>query len=186
MKPGENYMHTNTMTKMEHYTERKAFISSIVTGQIAGLIMAVAIMGVFALVFNKSPLFPVQVIGSALLGEGALIGFNLKAVLVGLILHQAGPALLWGAVYGLVATKIDLTSTTAALIAGLVIGVISMIGPYILIPSVFHALQGVDIWNREVPIFWDWVAHMIFGLSFFLYPTILRKFKEHFNEHNDY
>lgn len=172
-------MATTTMTKMESYTERKALWSSIVTGQIAGLIMAIAMMAVFAIVFGKNPLFPVQVIGSSLLGEGALEGVNFKAVLVGLILHQLGPSLLWGVLFGLVATKLDLTSTKAALFAGFILGIVAMIGPYIVIPSIFYTFQGVDIWNREVPIFWDWVAHLIFGLSFVLYPTILRKIKGH-------
>jgi len=171
-------MHTSTMGKVESHTEKKAFLSSIVTGQIAGLIMAVAVMAVFAIVYGKNPFFPVQVIGSALLGESALEGFNLKAILVGLVLHQAGPALLWGALFGIVARKVDLSSTKTVLFAGFILGIISMSGPYFFIPSIFHALQGVDIWNREVPIFWNWVAHLIFGFSFVIYPTILKKFKE--------
>lgn len=171
-------MHTGTMTRIESHTEKKAFISSIVTGQIAGLVMAVAMMAVFALVYGKNPLFPVQVIGSTLLGESAIQGFNFKAVLVGLVLHQLGPTLLWSIVFGVVASKVDLSIPKSALLAGLILGIVAMIGPYVVIPSVFHTLQGVDIWNREVPILWDWVAHIIFGLSFVLYPTILKKFKE--------
>jgi hypothetical protein len=171
-------MHTGTMTRIESHTEKKAFLSSIVTGQIAGLVMAVAMMAVFALVYGKNPLFPVQVIGSTLLGEGALLGFNFKAVLVGLVLHQLGPTLLWSIVFGVIASKVDLSIPKAALLAGFILGIVTMVGPYVFIPSVFHSLQGVDIWNREVPIFWDWAAHIIFGLSFVLYPTILKKFKE--------
>lgn len=171
-------MHTATMNKVEHYTENKALLSSIITGQIAGLVMAVAVMAVFAIVYGQNPLFPVQVIGSVLLGESALQGFSFKAVLLGLFLHQAGPAFLWGTLYGLVARKVDLTSTKAALFAGLILGIVAMIGPYLVIPSIFHALQGVDIWNREIPLAWDWVAHIIFGLTFFLYPTILKNMKE--------
>lgn len=171
-------MHTTTMGKVESHTEKKAFLSSIVTGQVAGLIMAVAVMGVFAIVYGKNPFYPVQVIGSVLLGENALQGFNFKAVLVGLVLHQAGPSLLWGALFGLVARKVDLSSTKAALFAGFILGIVAMTGPYVFIPSIFNALQGIDIWNREVPILWDWVAHLIFGLSFVLYPTFLKKFKE--------
>jgi len=36
-------------------------------------------------------------------------------------------------------------------------------------------LHGVDIWNREVPLFWDWAAHIVFGASFALYPMVQKK-----------
>lgn len=153
----------------------KEILSGIVTGQIAGLIMAVVVMLVFAVVFGKSPLFPVQVIGSALLGESALQGFNVTAILAGLILHQAGPALLWGFVYGLAARRTGIDSKGGALALGLVLGVVSMVGPLLLIPAVMNALHGVDIWNREVPMFWDWAAHLVFGASFALYPVVRAK-----------
>jgi hypothetical protein len=47
-----------------------------------------------------------------------------------------------------------------------------MVGPYLLIPAVMQIMQGVDIWNREVPMFWDWAAHIVFGACFALYPKV--------------
>lgn len=158
-------------------SERSTMFAGIVTGQIAGLIMAVVVMAVFT-ILGKGPLYPVQVIGSALLGESALIGVNITAILVGLILHQLGPSLLWGFIFGLCAKKFSADTTTSALILGLVIGVISMVGPYLLIPFVMNTLHGVDIWNREVPMFWDWAAHMVFGASFALFPKIQHKLEQ--------
>jgi hypothetical protein len=154
---------------------KKALLSGIVTGQIAGLIMAVVVMIVFAVFLGKSPLYPVQVIGSTLFGAAALEGFHFGALFTGLILHQLGPSLLWGALYGLLASKFDITSQRGALILGLGIAVVSMVGPYFLIPFVMHTLQGVDYWNREVPMFWDWAAHLVFGISFVLYPKVRGK-----------
>jgi hypothetical protein len=29
--------------------------------------------------------------------------------------------------------------------------------------------------NREVPLFWDWAAHLVFGASFVLYPAVKSK-----------
>ena len=116
-----------------------------------------------------------QVIGSTLIGEKALQGFNFLAVLTGLVLHQLGPSLLWGVVYGFMATKVDTTTSGNALVYGLILGVVSMVGPYFLIPFVMNTLQGVDFWNQEVPMFWDWAAHLVFGASFILYPKVLRK-----------
>jgi hypothetical protein len=153
----------------------KTLLSGIITGQIAGLIMAVVVMIVFTLFLGKGPLFPVQVIGSALLGESALQGLNIGAILVGLVLHQAGPSLLWGTVFGLVASKRPLGTSSSALKLGAALGVVSMVGPYVLIPAIMIGLHGVDIWNREVPMFWDWAAHLVFGLSFGLYPAVAKK-----------
>jgi hypothetical protein len=152
-------------------------LSGIITGQIAGLIMAVVVMLVFALFLGKSPLYPVQVIGSVLFGESALQGFHPGALLAGLILHQAGPSLLWGAIFGLAASKLAPSTAATALGLGLTLGALSMIGPFLLIPFVMKGMQGVDIWNREVPLFWDWAAHLVFGASFVLFPMVQRKLR---------
>lgn len=156
-------------------SKRVSLIPGIITGQVAGLIMAIVVMIVFAVFLGKSFLFPVQVIGSTLIGESALQGTNILAILTGLLLHQMGPSLLWGFVFAKLTSKFSIQSTMDSLKFGLIIGLISMVGPYLLIPAVMNTLQGVDIWNREVPIMWDWAAHLVFGLSFGLYPTIVNK-----------
>ncbi|RYZ77859.1 MAG: hypothetical protein EOP05_00045 [Proteobacteria bacterium] len=97
----------------------RPLLVGIITGQIAGLIMAVIIMIVFTLFLGKGPLYPVQVIGSVLLGETALNGFNALALVVGLILHQLGPSLLWGVAFGLVAQRFPITSIRQSLLIGL-------------------------------------------------------------------
>ena len=147
-------------------------LPAILTGQAAGLIMAVVIIVVFMVFLGKAPLYPVQVIGSALFGEAALQGTNVPAVLVGLLLHQAGPSLLWGVLFGLLVPFFHIETVKESVLLGALVGVISMIGPFLLIPSLMHARFGVDIWTREVPLFWDWAAHLVFGLSFALYPAI--------------
>jgi hypothetical protein len=157
--------------------ESKNILSGIVTGQIAGLIMAVVVMLVFTVFLGKSPLYPVQVIGSTLFGEAALQGFHIGALLTGLVLHQLGPSLLWGFVFGILADRFSINSRNTALGLGLGLGVISMVGPYLLIPFVMNTLQGVDYWNREVPMFWDWAAHIVFGASFILYPMVRQKIR---------
>lgn len=171
----ENTMKQNSMGTSISQENSKPLLSGIVTGQVAGLIMAVVVMIVFALFLGKSPLYPVQVIGSVLFGEQALQGFHLGALLAGLVLHQAGPSLLWGVIYGLLAAKFQPQNTFGALLLGLGVGLISMVGPYMLIPFVMNIMQGVDLWNREVPMFWDWAAHLVFGLSFGLYPLVQRR-----------
>lgn len=169
--------HTMSTTFPEQTRSRGTLIPGIVTGQVAGLIMAVVVMAVFALFLGKSPLFPVQVIGSTLVGEPALHGFNLTALVAGLLLHQLGPSLLWGALFGLLARYLSVTSARQSLLLGLGIGIAAMAGPYLLIPAVMDTLQGVDFWAREVPIGWDWAAHLVFGASFALYPLVRKHFE---------
>lgn len=167
-----------TTTIQSAYSEKTfthTFLSGIITGQIAGLIMAVVVMLVFT-ILGKGPFFPVQVISSMALGESALQGTNLFAVLVGVLLHQLGPSLLWGIVFGFIAAKFSITTTKESLIAGLAVGVISMVGPYLLIPTLMNFFHGADYWNQNVPMFWDWAAHMVFGASFVVYPKVRAKF----------
>jgi MFS family permease len=154
-----------------------ALVSGVISGQIAGLIMAVVVMIVFT-ILGKGPLYPVQVIGSMALGASALEGTNLLAVVAGLILHQLGPSLLWGVIYGLIATKVSIETKMQALALGLGVGVISMVGPYALIPFLMNALHGADYWNQNVPMFWDWAAHIVFGVSFVIYPLIKNKLSQ--------
>lgn len=152
--------------------------ASLVTSQIAGLIMAVVVMAVFTIFLGKGPIYPVQVIGSVVFGEPALQGFHIGAFLAGLVIHQT-VALFWGAVFGFIAAARDVRDVRdvkASLILGLVVAAVSMIDTYLLVPAVMETLHGTDIWRREVPLFWNWAAHAVFGASYALYPAIRQKY----------
>jgi hypothetical protein len=149
------------------------FWAGLLTSQVAGLIMAVVMMVVFTVFLGKGPLYPVQVIGSAVWGESALVGFNVAAILTGLVLHQS-VALAWGVVFTLLAMALGVRGWQAAGLLGVAVAVVSMVDAYVIVPKVMIAFHGSDIWNREVPIFWDWAAHMVYGLSYVLYPTLVR------------
>lgn len=156
-------------------TTNRSVISGVITGQLAGLIMAVIVMLVFGVILSTNIFYPVQVIGSMALGPSALNGFNIVAVLTGVILHQLGPSLLWGIVFGFLAAKFEISSAKQSLGLGLFIGVLSMVGPYFLIPALMNFFHGTDYWNQNVPMFWDWAAHLVFGASFVLYPMVLKQ-----------
>ena len=149
--------------------------AGIVTSQIAGLIMAAVVMAVFTIFLGKGPIFPVQVIGSVVFGEAALPGFHLGAFLAGLVIHQT-VALAWGVVFGFLAAARDVRDVKASLVLGLIVAAVSMIDTYLLVPAVMETLHGTDIWRREVPLFWNWAAHAVFGASFALYPAIREKY----------
>jgi len=152
----------------------KIWLAGLLTSVAAALIMAVVVMLVFTVFLGKGPLYPVQVIGSTVFGEQALTGFHFGAFLMGLALH-VGVGLAWGAVFCLFASLVRIETPVMAGAVGIFVAVISMVDSYLFVPYVMNALHGVDIWNREVPIFWNWAAHIVFGASFSLYPLSLKK-----------
>jgi hypothetical protein len=135
--------------------------------------MAVVVMAVFTIFLGKGPLYPVQVIGSLAFGDAAIQGFHLPALLAGLVLHQAGPSLLWGLVFGGLAYVLDLRRGAAVLAVGAMVGLASqVVDVNLAMPVVMKALHGHDIWAEQVPAFWSWAAHLVFGLGLAVYPWV--------------
>lgn len=161
--------------KKEAGSLRRSLLTGALAGQAAGLIMAVVVMAVFTLFLGKGPLFPVQVIGSFVFGDAALQGFHAPAFFTGLALHQLGPALGWGLAMGLVVRAFGLRGGGVAVLA-VAIGLVSQVIDVNVIGSrAFTALHGHDIWAEQVPAFWSWAAHLVFGLGLLLYPAIEKK-----------
>jgi len=150
---------------------RRELLPAVVTGQIAGLVMAVVVMAVFTLL-GKGPLFPVQVIGSIAFGDAALAGLHLPALVTGLVVHQTA-ALVWSLVFALAAARTGARTAAAAAGLGLAVGVASqLIDVNLMMPPVMRALHGHDLWAENVPAQWSWAAHVVFGLVFALYPRV--------------
>ncbi|MCA9677524.1 MAG: hypothetical protein H6709_02065 [Kofleriaceae bacterium] len=150
-------------------------LAGALAGQIAGLVMAVAVMAVFTVFLGKSPLYPVQVIGSFVFGDAALAGFHLGALLAGLVLHQLGPSLFWGGVFGAIAGRLELRSRLALAVTGLAIGAVSqLLDVHVVLPIVMKALHGHDLWAEQVPVVWSWIAHLVFGLALVTFPWCTR------------
>lgn len=148
-------------------------ISAVVTGQIAGLIMAVVVMAVFTIFLGKGPLYPVQVIGAFVFGDAALHGVHVPAILAGLLLHQLGPSLFWGFAFGLAVHYLDVRKGAALLALAVTIGLGSqLVDVNLILPPLLKGLHGHDIWAEEVPAFWSWAAHLVFGLGLVLFPWV--------------
>jgi len=145
----------------------------ILAGQIAGLIMALVMMAVFTLFLGKGPLYPVQVIGSAVYGDAALQGFHAGAFIAGLLLHQLGPPLVWGSIFGLAVHKLDAPQGGLLIATAAVVGLASqVVDVNLILPPVMNALHGHNIWAEQVPAFWSWAAHLVFGLGLLVFPKI--------------
>ena len=148
----------------------KSRIAAIVSGQIAGLVMALVVMLVFTLL-GKGPLFPVQVIGSFIFGEAALNGFHLPALLAGLVLHQ-GAAFLWSLVFS-TATGLADRGVGPSIAVGVAVGLASqLVDVNLVMPIAMKALHGQDLWAQNVPAFWSWAAHVVYGVAFAVYPAV--------------
>ncbi len=160
-------------TAAETIPLRRDLAAGILTGQIAGLVMAVVVMLVFTVFLGKGPLYPVQVIGAFVFGDPALVGFHLPALLTGLVLHQLGPALFWSIAFTLILRRFDLRHGAGVLALGAACGLASQIVDVnLVLPAAMGALHGHDIWAEQVPAFWSWAAHLVFGLSLALFPRI--------------
>lgn len=155
---------------------RRHLFAGVLAGQISGLIMAVVMMLVFTVFLGKGPLYPVQVIGSFIFGDQALQGFHFPAFLAGLLLHQLGPSLFWGVVFGIAAYVLKVNSGGSLVALGVVVGLLSqVIDVNLIMPVAMSSLHGHDIWAEQVPAFWSWAAHLVFGLGLLVYPRVLRR-----------
>ncbi len=150
---------------------RREILPAVITGQIAGLVMAVVVMAVFTLL-GKGPLFPVQVIGSIAFGDAALAGFHLPALVTGLLVHQSA-AFVWSLVFALAAARIGVRTAPAAAGLGIAVGLASqLVDVNLMMPPIMRALHGHDLWAENVPAHWSWAAHIVYGLAFALYPAV--------------
>jgi hypothetical protein len=164
-----------TLSHPSDRSSRRDLVAAVLTGQIAGLVMAVVVMAVFTIVLGKSPLLPVQVIGSFIFGEAATTGFQLPALLAGLVLHQ-GAALAWSLVFAVAARRLASPTLVASVVLGTSVGLLSqLIDVNLIMPTAMNAWHGRDLWALHVPAFWSWAAHLVFGLSFAVYPVVVRR-----------
>jgi hypothetical protein len=152
-------------------------VAGVVTGQVAGLIMAVVVMLVFTLFLGHGPLYPVQVIGSMVFGEAALHGFHLGALLMGLVLHQLGPSLFWAFVFAGIVHASGVRRGAGLFAIGAAVGLASqVVDVNILMGPIMRAFHGRDLWASEVPAFWSWAAHLVFGLALGgVFPSVYRR-----------
>lgn len=149
-------------------------LAGVFTAEIAALIMAAVMMAAFTISLGKNPLFPVQVIGSFILGGSVIETLSAKAVVAGLALHLFGPTLFWGVVFGVFINLLNVCRGTTLFIIGLGIGIMSQIADASVVSGLFTLLHGHNIWAENVPLVWSWAAHLVFGVSLGLYPIMYR------------
>lgn len=162
-----------SLDSVPHTVLRRDIVAAVLTGQVAGLIMAIAMVIVFAGVLDKPWYLPVQVIGSFALGDAALPGhFVPSAFVLGLVFHQLLASFGWSMVFGFAMSRMEATWANA-LAVGVGIGVVSqVIDAQMVVPFLMRVFHGHDLWTENVPLMWSWVAHLAFGASFVLFTPI--------------
>jgi hypothetical protein len=141
--------------------------SALIGGQLAGLAMAVLLFLVAGLALRVSPLFPVQLIASLLLGHDALAHASPGVLATGVLFHQLVPTLGWSLIFFasvmFIRERLDLNR---ALMLGFLIGLMSIIvDVYFIGPPLQELTSSENLWMKYLPRPWDWAAHMFFGLS---------------------
>lgn len=160
---------------------RRELFAGVRAGQVAGLAMAGAMMALFSVFLQKSPFYPVEVIASAVLGEHVLGALDVRTIAVGLLVHQLGPSLIWGAVFGLFVWATKPRGSATLLLLGLLVGALAqVVDVYVVIPllsgawagnlPVLKPLQEANLWAANVPGAVSWLGHLAFGVALSVYP----------------
>jgi hypothetical protein len=155
-------------------------IAGAQAGQVAGLAMAVVLMAISSVFLGKGLFYPLQLIGTAVLGDGVIGRIDARTLVVGILVHQLGPSLVWGFVFGAVVWARKPRGSVALMMLGLLVGAIAQIfDVYVLLPLLAGELSGrlpflgplqkENLW-AHVPAAASWLAHLVFGLGLSLFP----------------
>jgi hypothetical protein len=152
----------------------------LVAGQVAGLAMAAVLMGLFAAFLGESPFRPLHVIGESFSGDAAGRLTGPASAVLGILIHQLGPSLFWGAVFGLLVWVYRPRRGGALLMLGILVGALAeVIDVDVILPALSqtHAsvlgtisLHVTDSWSERVPVLVSWLAHLAFGVGLSVYP----------------
>jgi hypothetical protein len=138
--------------------------------------MAAILMLLFSAFMGRSPYYPLQAIGWSVVPQ-ATTGV---AVAAGLLIHQLGPSLFWGAAFGLVVWATRPTRGASLLLLGLLCGAMAqvvdvtvvlpaIVGTRVSLPAL-GTLQWNNSWSEHVPVLVSWIGHLTFGLALSIYP----------------
>ncbi|MEW5848137.1 MAG: hypothetical protein AB2A00_04955 [Myxococcota bacterium] len=147
-----------------------------ITGELAGVVMMTVLVVAFPLAMGRSPLVPLQVIGAFVFGDTATEAAHLPSLVAAVVLHLMGPSLLWGLVAGALVFALNVRRFPSLLPLGLMVGVLAqVVDVNMVLPPAFQALHGHNIWAENIPTFWSWVAHVVYGLTLTLHAVVFRR-----------
>lgn len=138
--------------------------------------MAVAWMGLFATFLDKSPFYPLEAIARCVESHGPLA----RTIVLGAFVHQYGPSLFWGLMFGLMVWAFRPRRGRGLLLLGLLVGVLAQVVDVdVALPALSQGglrVDGLgelhlhDVWAERVPSLVSWIGHLVFGVALSLYP----------------
>ena len=156
--------------------------AALVTGQVAGMAMLVAMMA-FALLQGREWVDPLRAIGSMLFLE-PILQPGAGVVVLGFIVHQFGFTLFWSLVYAALVgsadrrhpwhvTALGLGGRFGMAAIGPLVGMAAqLVDVLVLMPNV---AQGAD-WTHVFTGVGSWAYHLLFGFGLALFPWVRRGF----------
>lgn len=140
-------------------------LHALQAGQLAGLLLGLGALVFYAVFLHKSPLRPLLVIASVVLGEGVIDAPTLGAAMTGVVVHLLGPTLFWSVIFGVgVSLMAEPPSLTLSVLGGILLGAIAeMFDVYLIMPFIQYERNGHNVWAEHVMLYWDWLAHVIWG-----------------------
>lgn len=156
---------------------RRVFFSALLAGQIAGLaFLAIWCLGTLAFFRETSGIWPLRVMASFLMGDGALTAPPGLVIVLGLVVNQFIPSLLWSLLFGwVVVGPLVRTSLARSLVLGGLVGFLAVAaGVQLILPPIAGVLFDENLWWSSLPRWWDWVAHLCFGVTMGWFFEVLR------------
>jgi hypothetical protein len=167
----EPFMLQRRKAERESFSRSRAVRAGMVAGQVGGLTMGLTMMFIhFAL--GKVPFLPFQAIGASMLAmKAASHAIDLPVALLGLVVHELVPSLVWGIAFGVLVTLARPGRAVTLLFLGLAMGALAqVIDVYVVLPCASSAGIVTNQWSANVHPFWSWFFHLSFGLGLSLAP----------------
>jgi len=144
---------------------RQVRFNAAIAGQVAGAAMVLCLVAAYRFLLGTDWGFPLRLFAALVLGAEAFERPDLRTLLVGFLVHQLGPVVLWARLFGLVLGFRKAPPTMVlSLAVGFVVAFVALaIDVHLLLPPVLSMMHGANIWAENVPRAVAWVAHLVYG-----------------------
>jgi hypothetical protein len=170
-----------------HYARFSAsLVASVIASMVGATLMAIVLTVAFLRYDGRPLYYPLQIIGTFLFGDVSLISPRWEIYPTAAALHF-GVCAFWGLAFAFAATRLRVDkSIGGSIMLGLVVGTASQIVDIDLIaPALQNRLWGHDLWSENVPPVFSWLGHIVFGLSFAVFPFVFRRLWIRFSGRKD-
>lgn len=144
---------------------RQVRFTAAIAGQVAGVLMVLCLMVAYGASLNQPWSFPLRLFAALVLGPQAFEHADARTLLVGFLVHQLGPVVLWARLFGLLLAFRTRPPTLGISVGvGILVGGVALaLDVYLLLPPVLSTMHGANVWAENVPRAVAWIAHGVYG-----------------------